>query len=382
MAEGTSTGYSGIMGAAKETTFRTPVSINTRIPVIDENLIDEINRIEDDSLTGKPGRQFLDAGPISVKGSINTQVRYPTANGGRTIFFGNDLLIALAMGSCSWHAGSSTNILKLSDDIDKFATIPIHKKIMIWEFISCFFKGFKLSVKSGEIWKTSLDVVAYNLNRGDPTTGTQQNKQTQFDALNIEDARRVLFGDSTWILAPVNIAWGGTESAYRIGFNDFSLNYDSGLTDSEFTSPDASSGHTNANLTIQPVRGAKRNNEIEFTMLRYHNLTGGAYQWATQLFAWRNAETPLQMLCTIHPSEDSTRIVKVMIPYMIITELDAPAKDSSPIQVKGKAKLLRGGGRNIVLLDAAGSSIAEEFQLEFKNSNNTSAEYGRNAAIF
>jgi len=382
MSTGVSTGYSGIMGAAKETTFRTPESIDTRIPIIDETLIDEVKRIEDESLTGKPGRNILDAGPKSVAGSITTGVRYPTANSGRTIFFGNDLPIALAMGSCSWHAGSSTNILKLSDDIEKFATIPIHKKIMIWEFISCFFKGFKLSAKTGEIWKTTFDVVAYDLTRGDPSSGSQQNKQAQFDALDIEHANRALHGDSTFILAPVNTAWGGSEGDYRIGFNDFTIDYKSGLTDPEFSTPDSSSGHTDANLTIQPVRGDFRGNEVTFAMPRYQNLAGGAYQWGSQLYAWRDAETPLQMLCTIQPSGDSTRIVKVMLPYMIITDLDSPTKGPQPNTITGKAKLMRGAGRNTVLVDANSDSIAEEFQMEFKNSNDSASEYGRNAAIY
>ncbi|MBU0691549.1 hypothetical protein KKH18_07015 [bacterium] len=382
MALGTATGYSGIMGAAKETAFRTPVNINTRIPITAEGLSDAIKLIEQETLMGYPGRDTLDAGPISVTGSVDTEVRFATANSGRTIFFGNDLLVALAMGACAWHAGSSTNILKLSDDLDKSATLALHKKIAIWEFVSCFFKGFKFSGKAGEIWKTSFDTVAYKLMRGDPSSGSQQNKQAQFNALSVTAGKRGLFGDSTFILAPVNTAWGGGESNFRIGLNEFSLNYESGLTDPEFSTPDAAGGHTDANLTIQPVRGGFRKCELEFSLPRYQDLSGGALQWGSQLLAWKDTQAPLQLLGTIQPSGDSTRIIKAMCPYLVITAVDAAISGPAPASMKVKATLLRGAGRNTVVTDAAGSSIAEEFQLEFKNSNNAASEYGRNAAIF
>lgn len=379
MAVGTATGYSGIMGAVKEATFRTPVNINTRIPVISESISDAIKMIEQETLMGYPGRDILDAGPISVTGSVDTEIRYATANSGRTIFFGNDLLVALSMGACTWHAGSSTNILKLNDDQDKFGTIAIHKKIAIWEFVSCFFKGFKFSGKAGEIWKTSFDTVAYKVTRGDPSSGGQQNKQAQFDALSITAGKRALFGDSIFQLAPVNTAM---DTTHRVGLGEFSLNYESGLTDPEFSTPDAAGGHTDPSLTIQPVRGGFRKCELEFTLPRYQDLTGGAYQWGSQLLAWKDAQTPLQLVGTIQPSGDSTRIVKAMCPYLLITSVDAAIGGPAPASMKVKASLLRGAGRNTVVTDAAGSSIAEEFQMEFKNSNNTSAEYGRNAAIF
>ncbi|MBK6767422.1 MAG: hypothetical protein IPG71_14365 [bacterium] len=118
-------------------------------------------------------------------------------------------------------------------------------------------------------------------------------------------------------------------------------------------------------------------------MPRYQDLSGGAYLWGSQLLAWKDAQTfPLQLVGIIQPSGDSTRIVKAMCPYLLITSIDAAIGGPAPASMKVKASLLRGAGRNTVVTDAAGSSIAEEFQLEFKNSNNTSAEYGRNAAIF
>jgi hypothetical protein len=382
----TGLGYPSIMGAARQGTggkWGYPVAVTDRIPWLGNDSLQElINKIEDETLIGKAGRTQLDFGTRPVSGSFNTEMRYTQKSG--AFFCGTDLLLALAMGAAPTYA-SSFNILKLSEEITEPCTLAVQKTVSIWEFDSCFFKGFKLSGKASDHLRCSFDVNAYRLRCG-TVAGTPVgfvNGTAQMAALAASGGKRVLFGD---IKARIrDIAGGVLGDTYRLGVGEFTLDYNSNLSEPEFSSPDsdlavgAAAYHGDANYptyyTIPFVRAGKRVVGLELKLLRYS--TGGIRNWATQLETWKNAGTPLAMDMVFSIDSDA-RNFALLMPALLITDLQSPVSGASPIATTIKCELARGASYgNTTMLDANSATIPEEFCLQIKNSAD-----GRTAAIW
>jgi len=358
----TGTGYPAVMGAGKETTFRTGVNMTDRIPYLSESLSEQIQMIEDDVLIGTAGRNALNKGPISFTGKINTETRYTQKSG--SYFCGNDLLMALAMGGTHTYA-SSVNTLKLGENIGQFATIAIDKQVAIWEFLSCYFGGFELSSKVGDYLHCDFDVVAYNLLR----SGTE-NEAAQFTALAASGGKRVLFGDLTFRL-------GDTADALAVGDNiglkDFKLSLKNNLSGPQFSSLDNSATHTDALLTRQPLRNGFREVTLEFSLPRYES-SG----WGTQLETWKAASTVLQFK-GLSSIDSAAKRFELNCPHVIIEDIQSPVTGPEVIETTVKCRLLRGAAVNntVMLLIDGSTTVVEEFVIEAKNSTD-----GRSAVVY
>lgn len=358
----TGLGYPAVMGAAKETTFRTAVAMTDRIPYLSETLSEQIAMIEDESLIGTAGRNALDKGPTSLTGKIMTELRYTQKSG--SYFCGSDLLLALAMGGTHTYA-STVNTLKLGDALSAFATIALNKQVAYWEFISTYLNGFDLHSKTGDFVHVDFDAIAYNLLRSGTTNGA-----TQFSNLAVSGGKRVLFGDLTFRLGDTTDALA---SGDNIGLKDFKLSLKNNLTPPQFSTPDNATSHTDGYLTIQPQRNGFREVMLEFTLPRYES-SG----WGTTLETWKAAKTALQFY-GFTSIDSAAKRFWLHCPHLIIEDIQSPVSGPEVIETKVKARLLRGAAipNSVMLLNDGSTTVTDEFVIELKNSTD-----GRTAVVY
>ena len=358
----TGLGYPAVMGAGKESTFRTGVAMTDRIPFLSETLSEQIAFIEDDALVGTAGRNQLDLGPISYTGKINTELRYTQKSG--SYYCGVDLLLALAMGGTPAYASSVTT-LTLGESPSTAATIAINKQVAYWEFLSCYMNGFELTSKAGDFLHADFDVVAYNLLRTGTTNGA-----TQFSNLAASGGKRVLFGDMTFRLGDTADALAAGDN---IGIKDFKFSMKNNLTGPQFSSPDNSATHTNGSLTIQPVRNGFREVMLEFTLPRYES-SG----WGTQLETWKAAKTSLQFK-GLSSIDTAAKRFELDCPFVIIEDIQTPVEGPQALETKVKCRCLRGtaASNTVMLLIDGATAISNEFAIEIKQSTD-----GRTAVIY
>jgi hypothetical protein len=373
-----SAGYPFICGAGIEAAspgWGTAVNMTDRIPVTKETLTAAIKQIEDDTLRGISGKDALSNGEISVSGNIECDMRYTLKSG--AYFCGSDLLLSAAMGGAP-AINSNISTLFLTESPTRPVTIAMDKKVGIWEFESVMFKGFKLSWKVGTPLMLSLDAIAHRV----LLTGTE-NEAAQFTALAANGGKRILFGDTTFRLGDLANALAAGDA---IGISEATLTYEGNMSDPEFSSPDygttvgAGTHGDNAtthspNLTLPVVRNGKRDVTLELTCPRY---------MSNQLFTWRDAGTELQF--DAKTSIDSVaRTSSVLVPRLMLVDVQAPTDGPQLTQIKVKAKVLynggstSGSGANIYMINSVPTTnkIPEEFQVEILNSTD-----GRTAAVW
>lgn len=358
----TGIGYPAVMGAGKESTYRTGVAMTDRIPYLSETLSEQIAMIEDDVLIGTAGRNALDRGTFSITGKINTELRYTQKSG--SYFCGNDLLMALAMGGTHTYA-TNVNTLKLGDSVAVHATLALNKQVAYWEYVSTYFDGFELYGKAGDFLHVDFDAMAYQLLRSGTTNGS-----TQFGNLAASGGKRVLFGDMTFRLGDTADALA---SGDNIGIKDFKLTLKNNLTGPQFSSPDNSSSHTNGLLTIQPHRNGFRQVMLEFTLPRYES-TG----WGTQLETWKSNGTAVQFK-GLSSIDSAAKRFELNCPYVIIEDIQSPVTGPEVVETKVKCRCLRGAAlpNSVMLLIDGSTTVVDEFALEIKNSTD-----GRTAVIY
>ncbi len=373
-----SAGYPLVCGSVIEAAspgWGTAAVITNRVPITKESLTEQVKFIEDNTLRGLAGHDALDAGEISVQGTIETDIRYTLKSG--SYYCGSDLLLSAAMGTAPSY-NSSVNTMFLAQSPSRPVTIAMNKQVSYWEFVSCMLNGFKITGKTGGALMAEFPVVAHRVLRTGTTNGS-----TQFAALAANGGKRVRFPDITFRLGTLADALAAADA---IGVNEFVLDYQSGLGDPEFSTPDynvtVGAGTHGDNtttrsprLTLPVERNGRRKMELSFTLPRYYS---------NQMFTWRDAETELQ--CDIKTSIDSAaRTFSILMPRLKIVEVKAETSGPEHVPLQVKAQLLFNGGTSSATLynDYMTNSvpttnkIPEEFQIEIKNSSD-----GRTAAIW
>ncbi len=376
---GLGAGYPLICGSVIEAAspgWGTAATITNRIPVNKETLTEAIKMIEDMSLRGLAGQDALDLGEIGVTGEIETDLRYTLKSG--NFFCGSDLWLAAAMGGSPLINASYVSTLLHTESPTRPVTIVFDKKVSYWEFVSCMFKGFKISGKVGEELKVSFPVVCHRLLRTGTTNGA-----TQFTNLAANGGKRVLFPDLTFRIGDAANALAAGDA---LGINEFTLDFNSNLSDPEYSTPDyattvgAGTHGDNATthaqrLTLQPARNGKRTVMLDFTLPRYQS---------DALSAWCEAGTELQV--DIKSSIDSAaRTFSILCPRVKLEKVDAPVDSPAMFPVKVKARLLYNGGTSSATLHndymtnsvTTTNKIPDEFQIELLNSTD-----GRTAVIW
>lgn len=369
-------GYPFICGAGVESVWGTAVVMTDRIPVLKESLTDAIKMIEDASLRGFAGHDALDLGTIDVKGSLSTDLRYTQKSG--TFFCGSDMLLSIAMGGAPV-INSNVMTLFLAESPAKYITLAMDKKVSYWEFESCALNGFKIDMKVDEPVMLDFPVIAHRVLRAGTTNGA-----TQFTNLAASGGKRVLFGDIRFRMD--SIANGALTDADSIGIGECSLNYESALSESQYSSPDASvtvgggvhgdNATTHSSLlTLPVVRNGRRKVTLEFTAPRYTTDT---------FITWRDAGTEVQ-LDAKSSIDSAARTFSLLIPRIKIESVEVNVDSAEIMPIKIKATCLynggtsSGGGVNAVMTNSVPSTnkIPEEFQIELKNTTD-----GRTAVIW
>jgi len=353
----TGIGYLTICGAAKEGTYRTSVAANNRLPLLGgESITDTVEHLASEALEGKSGLRAYDLGMKTIAGSIPLDLVYDQkVTGTSDKFVGIGLPLAIAMGTCAWGSVGSVNVLSLIESPTVPMTLAfLQRTDSVREASSCFAKSFKISGKAGEPAKLELDFIAYNLLRGAALTNTA----AVLNALPTVTAPRCLFSDMTFKIA-TDFA-DVLAAADQIAISDFTLSYNAGMSDSQFATIE-NTGHTAANLTLQPVRAGFRTLDLEFTLPRH---TVDTYAAAFV------AGTPYQAQITFTSGSNT---IKIYLPYLIIEAPTAPTASAGIIEEKIKMRALRGddynaGAGNVVMLLADGeTAVTEEIVIELKN---------------
>ena len=172
-------GIKGIMGLGKEATFRTPVNATDRLLMLSEGINFDYSDALHEYLQGGAGIPGMERLFEPVGGSFECLVPYTKEN---TTFVSASLLIALAMGTCTWDAGTGANRITFLDDLNVFGTFAWNKwrTDYVWELISTYIKSFSLTCSADSPMSLTAELLGYDLQRGGTAT---ENTPTELVAL-------------------------------------------------------------------------------------------------------------------------------------------------------------------------------------------------------
>lgn len=348
-------GVNVIVGMRQQAAYRTALVANTLVPILSENIIENFNRHLDESLDGTAGYEIDDDGMKMVEGSMECLLRYDEEN---TEFVGTDLPLAIAMGSNTYHAGSTANQLIFASDLDEYATIAMYKGNItgsnnLWEFIGAMCKSFRIEGdKASEHVKVTFDWSSYNNKRSSCV-----NTATDLTTLPDDIASIVKMTDLTFRIA--SDFSDVLASGDNITISSFSLAVDNKLVTDDGGSIDAT--HTDATLILQPKRAGKRDVMFEFVVPRYE---------ADTFHAAKVAGTPLQASLIFTNGSDTFTL---LIPYLKVETCESPAGGSEVIPVNVTMRALRGAaynggvGNTVMLFADAATVVADELGIELVN---------------
>lgn len=369
-------GYASTLGFIKEATYRTrPGNPTLRLPFTSESISEKIELLKGEILHGRAGEEWADLGDIAVSGSINTDFTFTRKD---TTFFGVDLLLAAVMGEPTY--ASSVTYLKVLDGQQISLTGAIDKGVSVWEWLGTTINGFKLNVSKGKVMSVEFPATVHAV--VDPGTTTS----ATLTALADYPVNRLTHGMTKFRIGDLADALAGTlttNGADDIGLSDFTLEVDLGMTSGEYATPDYGSGMGTADRRkiIQPV-----------PVIRKVTVTGKCPRYLStapqsSMLAWYRAGTEIQMDLRGSPDATygSTQLLQIHLPRLKLEEAGANVAGAGPLEFGFKATALRNGGttagsgRNIYMVDAAGSKIPEQLEITITDSTPT---YSRTAKIW
>lgn len=354
-------GYQTILGAAKQSAYRTALVATDKIPYRTENLIGEYIRINSEWLGGHAGLVSNDKGPKKVMGSVAVDVVYDEKSGSE--FVGTDLLFAAAMGTTVWDAVNTSNQITLSLDLDIALTLALLKGNVgtnaLWEFNGVKSSGFTLEGVSGSNsnLKATFDYIVYNIARSSCI-----NTSTDLTTLPTDIPGRVLFTDGSLRMSTdFSDALGNSD---RISFNKFTLSLNNTPIDPDFASIDAT--HTDGSLILETLRNGFRDCKLSITLPRYD---------ADTFFTAYEANSPIQLQLMY---QSGTKKFNINCPYAVIEKITGNVSGPGIIPVEISLALLRGAaynngaGNTVMLFQDSATTISEEFAIETDNERTAS----------
>ena len=358
MAVNINLGFQTYFGMVQQSAYRTALVVTTKIPFTSESLSDSRNKILSEVLMGNAGHNYADNSPKSVMGQCAAELMYYVLDSGE--FVGTDLPLAIAMGANTYDSGGgrSLNQITLENSLTKCATLALLKGETdsaneLWEFIGAMCKSFEISGKSGDCFKATFDWICYNLIRSGCV-----NTANDLTSLPTELPGRLLFSDATFKIA--TDFTNALANADKVGISEFNLSMNRNLTEPEFATPE-NSGHTDSDLTLQPVSDGFRDCKLSFTIPRYAT---DAFITAMNLGSSVQAELDIT---------DGTSTFKIFMPYLLVDKVDIPIPGASHLTQKVECSLLRGSaynggaGNTVMLLGDGSTTIEEEFTIEVDN---------------
>lgn len=334
-------GTKTIMGAVKETTFRTRVAVIEKLPIYSEGIEFDFTDVMHEYLYGGAGSQGSTRVMESVTGSVEMTVPYTVKSSSK--FVSASLPIALGMGASAFANGG--NQITFTDDLNVFGTFAWdkgHHASKVWQADSCYVNSFTLACSAGEAMTLSCDLVAYNL-AIDATT----NNVSGLAALPTDAGDLVLFSDFDFRIGDQAGALGSSDS---IGINSFSISVNNNLTDSEQSTPDNASSHTDSKKTIQPVRNGFREVTLEIGLPRYS---------ADTFVDFLNNQTNLQAtLLGTQPT--SSEEFDIIFPNLKVESVSAPVGGTGVIaQTVTMRALVRNSASDVTFANGSSTDAGE-----------------------
>ena len=339
----TGIGTKTIMGASKETTFRTRVAVTEKLPIYSEGIEFDFTDVMHEYLYGGAGSQGAQRVFEAVAGSVEMTVPYTVKSGSN--FISASLPIALGMGSCAFDSGQGSNQITFKDNLDVFGTFAWdkgHHASSVWQADSCYVNSFTLSCSAGEAMTCSSDVIAYSL-AIDGTT----NNVSGLAALPSSGADLVIFSDFEFRIGDQA---GALASADKVGINSFSISVSNNLSDPEQSTPDNASSHTAIKKTIQPVRNGFREVTFEISLPRYNS---------DAFVDWLNNQTHLPATLLANPPASSEEF-DIIFPNLVVESVSAPVGGSGVIaQTVTMRALARNSASDVTFSDGSTTDAGE-----------------------
>jgi hypothetical protein len=326
------TGATGRMGVAKETTYGGLTAPAELVHLNSESIDRVIEMAEKDHLIStKAGYAPPDQKFIKVVGGLQAEANYQT----------NDLLWALAMGgACSIAGGTApyTHKILLTDLPSRSLSACIEKTQNVWNLEGLVIDKFNFTLSpSNSPGVIDMDTIVEDLTRN--TT-----HRAALAALSDPGTPRIMFSHTAklWL--------GDLTDALVTGdvqdISEFKLTLDNHFTPDHRTFP-------TTQFIKQPARNGKKEVFVELTYPRMETET---------LHAWMDAQTYLQMsfTCGITISTVAYSFL-IELPTLVLESVSSQYAGPEIVPIKAKFRACRNTGNTFL-------TGTEEFNIETHNS--------------
>jgi hypothetical protein len=343
MATGKGSNVKCIYG--EETTWATGVAGDEQIPMLSEDVSENIEVIEDSYLHGSPTSKNYQPSSRLITGNVSVEGVYDTIT---TDIIGIGGLIKMAFGGANWEAVPTANEFDPTDDLDIYFTMAWAKQVSVWEAVG-------LKVRTMEITGNAQGNIVFNfgligsklLRTGD--AGIVNTTSTFTGITPTVDPTLMTFDDC---IIRMDAHGAALTSADQINVSSFTLAFDNGLSDPEFPTP---KNGEDALYTLEPLRNAKRTVTCSFTMPRYE---------ADTEFTAFKANTAQQI--DIMFSSGSNEF-NIYLPNVRIFEPQVPTPGPEILQKTFSVRALRNGTVNTDMAYQSANAISEEIGIETVN---------------
>ena len=343
----TGKGFTSQMALGIEAAYRGVVTVDELIPYITESMTHEYVDIPNEVLDGHGGRKLSDRGGKMVRGSFDVDVVVDEIAGDK---YGIEALLLATMGSASMVATRTQ--YTIINTLATYLTIALNDEVSVTEYISCKFTGLTYNVSMGVTPRITFRFIAYNrLITGQAGITNTAGDITGLSPTNDDPVKHIFdkghcvfrIGDDTNILADGD----------RMTISNFTLDFDRNLSEPTFATR-AHTGHTDAELTLEPIEDGFRTNSLTFDVPHYDADT---YQ------DWWDDEELLQLDLKFLRS---TMEHNIYVPSLQIKNVSAPIDGPGLIVQTVTAEFARQEGVIQEFTDGV-TVIGEEFGIEIKS---------------
>lgn len=251
-------------GAAVQAAWRTAIALTDRIPLRSEDLSATWEQHMQEALMNNAQRHGMQLGVKMVGGSLVTDLIYTALDGGD--FISADTLLATMMGACTWHADSTSNNLRVSENVHDYGlTLSIDREGGLWEAVGALVKSGEITCEVNGKAQATFDVVCYDM----VNTG-HVNAIAALNALSVQDLSHILGHHMSFQLGTNLEAAPGAVPLVSIG--KATINFSRTLSDNEYATPEAA-GHTDSAHPIKPIINGFREVTLEIEAPRYEDDT-------------------------------------------------------------------------------------------------------------
>ncbi len=341
----TATGHQARLAIAKESSYRSALTVDELVPFINESLDDIYAVIDNEVLDGTAGMKVSSRGGKTITGGIEVDCVYDVTAGA---VYGIEALIFAAMGTATFSGGRSE--YKIIDELATYLTVAVNKQVSAWEYVSCKFMGFTFNIATDATAKITFDVLPYQRLR----TGQAGITNSIADITSLAptaEPTKVIFNDLVFRIADDANA---LTAADQVAISSFDLNFSRELSVPEFATAE-NSGHTNSQLTLEPKETGKRIVDLSFTIPRYS---------AETFLDWHDDDELLQADLKF---TSGSHEFNIYIPSLKLTADPIPVSDAGLLTQTVTATAFLEHADNTTIAFASTNAIVGEFGIECKS---------------